>query len=176
MKTPKELTVLIDRREKRPLLFPPGFWWVQPGNGTHYIRIQTKIKTLPTGDYVLDKYESISALERKGSWSEIHTNVNTKDMRRFNRCLDRLIESVLYPWILLDFPIVQGKRVSGIDRTQEWNAHDKLTRMCMQKNIPIFWWPCKTQNIRIETGTAVVRRLWTITYEYLTREGAKCQS
>lgn len=49
---PRQLTFLIDKREKYPLSFPKFLRW-KLGSKTHLIKVVTEIALLPTADYAV---------------------------------------------------------------------------------------------------------------------------
>lgn len=92
----KELPTLIrDTREKKG----KGFVW----------RASSTVKTMVTrkldyGDYSVEGYESIVAIERKGSPSELLSNILTKDSARFKREL-MVLSGFPYAYIICEFTI-----------------------------------------------------------------------
>ncbi len=104
----RDLILLIDEREKRPLPIPPFLrvWdpsssWENPS--ATRIRILTATTRLKTGDYVLQGHESSCIIERKGHLNELHTNLLTATgRRRFTAELERLRSSCAHPILLLE--------------------------------------------------------------------------
>ena len=86
-------TVVRDTREK----VDHGWFWEASATYSG-----TVVSKLDEGDYSIQGYEQLVAIERKGSVSEWATNV-IQD--RFERELERL-RSIKYVWILLEFNIV----------------------------------------------------------------------
>lgn len=79
-------TIIIDTREQIPWEF-----------GFH----NTAKRKLDTGDYSIEGLESIIAIERKKSVSEIATNLSES---RFKNVLDRLSQ-IKHPYIVFEFDI-----------------------------------------------------------------------
>ncbi len=104
MTPPKKLTVLVDSREQFPLLFPATVLYF-PSRGLrpyHLIHIKTKVNRMETGDYALEGYKSTCIIERKGSQSELATNMCSKDYMRSHRAFVRLILETDHPYIVLE--------------------------------------------------------------------------
>ena len=80
-------TILIDTREKLPLLFPKTI-----ALGDRLVDLKTRRVRLSTGDYQLDSTrEEGVVVERKRNLEELASNF-TRDWPRFRRALDRLAE------------------------------------------------------------------------------------
>lgn len=99
---PRQITVLVDNRERIPLLFPKNLVWhpTRGGKG-HLVKVVEKSTKILTGDYCLGGYKSGAVIERKGSLRELHQNLLTKDYRRFLSAIERLAECQ-FPYLLLD--------------------------------------------------------------------------
>jgi hypothetical protein len=97
---PQKVTVLIDSREKQPLLFPSWIeWHGDLTSGTHQIQILTKIVTLDAGDYTLEGYEDICIIETKRSLRELCNNVGT-EWPRACKALYKLSKACDYPYVV----------------------------------------------------------------------------
>lgn len=98
---PSKITVLIDSRERHPLLFPK---WITvfPDRSCDvvHIEVETEMVTMPAGDYTLKGYDSVCIGETKRSLRELYNNVCTKDWDREVRALKRLSESCKYPLLI----------------------------------------------------------------------------
>lgn len=79
-----DVTILIDTREQTPWSFA---------------NYSTAKQKLDTGDYTIEGFEDLLALERKKTVGEIANNITEK---RFPDVLDRLA-SFKYPFMLLEF-------------------------------------------------------------------------
>ena len=80
-------TILVDEREKRPLVFhshlpvwDPSSLPCSPSMRT--LALTTASKTLDTGDYVLQGHEAGTVIERKNSLSELANNLTRPEPRR----------------------------------------------------------------------------------------------
>jgi hypothetical protein len=98
---PDTVTVLIDSREKRPLLFPS---WIDLREDrtlkVHQIQVKTKRIAMPAGDYTLEGYDYLCVFETKRTLRELHNNVCTNDWERETRALKRLAEACKYPYLV----------------------------------------------------------------------------
>lgn len=104
----REFVLLVDEREKRPLPIPefitmwdPSTSWERPS--THRVRIHKVSAHLKTADYALSGYENKCLVERKGSLTELHSNLLTSTgRRRFVAELKRLRSETEHPLLLLE--------------------------------------------------------------------------
>lgn len=103
---PRTLTVRVDYREKLRyrIRFPTNVrWWF---NGAScLVAVKVAIAQLDTGDYaVYDRKERcVACIEKKGSMSELRTNLLTADHRRLVAEWRRL-QLIPYRGVLLTFP------------------------------------------------------------------------
>jgi len=79
-------TIIVDTREQQPWEF-----------GYH----ETAKKKLDTGDYSMEGFEEILAIERKKSVSELATNLSES---RFKNVLERLSQ-IRHPYMVFEFDI-----------------------------------------------------------------------
>ena len=98
---PNKITVLIDSRERHPLLFPK---WItvhpdRSGEEVH-IEVSTEMVVMPAGDYAIKGYDAVCIAETKRSLRELYNNICTKDLGREVRALHRLSESCKYPLLI----------------------------------------------------------------------------
>lgn len=98
---PPKLTIDIDTREKNPLRFPASVC-VLDGSDWRTLPVSTHRVTLSFGDYRLSEYPHLLVAERKGSVSELASNLLTDDYARTRRSLERLALGCHYPFILLE--------------------------------------------------------------------------
>ena len=101
---PRKLTLEIDNREKKPLIFPKNiFVPATPGGRKRRpIEISPISIRLPTGDYRLKDYPDLCIIERKAGQDELITNLTTKDYKRFYNMLKRLSKEAQYPVLLVE--------------------------------------------------------------------------
>ena len=98
------MTVLVDSRERFPLLFPASVLWypTRAARPFYIIQILTKVVEMETGDYALKGYEDTCLIERKGAMTELMTNLCSKDYKRSHAALKRLAEATKHPYLMLE--------------------------------------------------------------------------
>lgn len=117
-------TIIIDTREQIPWEF-----------GYH----DTANRKLDTGDYSIEGFENILAVERKRSVSELATNLSEK---RLNNVLSRL-KKIKHPYMVFEFSL------------------DEVYQFPVGSDIPKKMW----DKLKI-TGNYIVKRLLEIQLEY----------
>ena len=114
MRPPKRLTVQVDSREKIPFLFPATTSWGE-GKNARLVPVHVEVCTLDAGDYRLAEYPTSCVIERKGTASELWTNLFSKDSERQARAFARLSEAADHAYLFLHAPphdlIVESTRV-----------------------------------------------------------------
>lgn len=155
-------TILIDEREKRPLLFPSNLVvWNQstrPEDARPYtVKIQTKSARLLTGDYVLESAPTRGCVERKASLRELEGNLTTADGRR--RFTDELVrlQSFSRPTLILE-----GNPLSDDGKLLKKHpacVRDIFIRDLMQHGIPWFLASTTTETQRRNLGAWVASYL-----------------
>lgn len=166
-----ELVVLVDKAEKRPLPFPPEYFWTF-GRGARMTRRTFKVKTesmhLPYGDYLLKGFETVAGVERKGSVSELAMNHLTKDRGRYERALGKLIKGVRYPYLLLEMPAGSFMTDPYVADTNE--VMNNVAMTTAWKGLRVMAWHVgNTTAARMNVGLQVVRWLWAHAWESLLR-------
>lgn len=104
MISPKSVTVVVDSREKYPLLFPETLVWHPDravGSGSR-VRVRVDVRKLDHGDYLLAKWPGVAIVERKASLEELCQNLLTDDFARFTHALDRLRAGCRFPYVLVE--------------------------------------------------------------------------
>ena len=98
------MTVLIDSREKMPVLFPATilYYPTRAARPFHLIHIDQKVVEMRTGDYALKGYEDTCLIERKGAMTEISVNLCSKDYARSHAALKRLAGETRHPYLMLE--------------------------------------------------------------------------
>jgi len=100
--TTHEFTILVDTREQKPLTFPATF---QVAPATTCV-LKTKKQKLDFGDYALEGFETLAAVERKGSIQELLKNfTDPDDGKRQGRALSRLVNGTRFPIFLVETPL-----------------------------------------------------------------------
>lgn len=101
--TPRTVTVQVDTREQRPLLFPRLIGWVQPNaRGRDIIKVKTEIIKLDAGDYRLKHSKTTCIIERKASLRELQKNFTGKDRPRQLAALDKLADAAQHFVVLVE--------------------------------------------------------------------------
>ena len=155
---PKQITVLIDTREKIPLLFPKTIPWHLSTRDSRYINVKTERKCLKTADYYLKNHSATCMIERKGSIAELHQNT-TVDRGRCRRALDRLAQATAHPYVLLDGTAATFLRPSPHVAVPQ-RALQFFLEDCVSREIAILWLGGgSTRPARIKVGTALLQIL-----------------
>lgn len=157
MKIPTSVTVLVDSREKFPLLFPQTVKYYQDRGHYHLIRVEVETRTLHAGDYALAGYDDEVLFERKGSMQELLNNLFTVDRRRCTAAFLKLVEGCEVPYLLLDFPLGDMFKPTPyvVDPPRVLDALLDLSRSF---GLRLLWaGNCKTASRRRELGELVLR-------------------
>lgn len=167
---PKTLTILVDSREKNPLLFPKTMMWSDHRGNQRLFDIIVERRTLITGDYQVGEDEACYALgspeaclaEKKGSLKELYDNTSTNDAPRFRRCLNRLAKAT-YAYLLLDFPTSQLDDDLYVKHPYE--VLGKLFRAMRHRHIDLIWIPATSPAARRRLGGILLHRMWNDLWE-----------
>jgi len=160
---PKQVTMLIDSREKLPLLFPGVLHYhADYSSNTHgLVHVKTTTRKLKTGDYYLQGHRSACILERKASPEEIHANLVRSGRRKFLLALDRLQAATNHPYLLLDASPAQMLKHSPWVEDPTW-ALNQLYRECTLRNIPILWvGNAQARSTRMAMGSVLLQIMLT---------------
>lgn len=106
-KTNNTLTVLVDLREKRPLLFPSLLTWHSPGRWPlkftrRTFEVVAKPQRLDAGDYAILGYESTCLVERKAGLEELINNFLSVDRVRFDKAVLKLVAATEHPILFIE--------------------------------------------------------------------------
>jgi hypothetical protein len=135
---PNQITVLIDSRERQPLLFPSWIEW--HGDRTleaRQIQVLAKVVTLPAGDYTLEGYEGICIIETKRSLRELFNNVCT-EWPRAAKALHRLSKACKYPYVVWEMSCSDLMRKSKHVQDPPL-AIDRWLQACTRLNLRLMW-------------------------------------
>lgn len=158
-KSPKRITVLVDSREQHPLVFPGNFeWW--DGTRTQRLRVETERRKLDYADYLIEGHEGICGVERKGSVRELAQNLSNKDISRFRAALQRLVDSVEYPCLLLDMPVAASFRKDPyVDCPMR--TISRIFKLAQESSMDVLWIPT-AQSVQgaARTGELVLHWMW----------------
>lgn len=165
------LTVVVDKREKRPLIFPATMPWTF-GVGHHKITREFKIdvvhENLDSGDYALRGYEHVARIERKGAATELLQNLFTKDRPRFERSLKRLCDSCTVPILLLDMHPRQFMSDPHVRDPHE--VRNELYRLCAWRGLRLHWlYVGNDVASRKHLGLCMVDLLWSHAWHHLVK-------
>jgi len=164
----REITILVDDREKKPLAFPSTLVMLNPNQVPERkaqvtIKIETEKARLTTADYLIKGADTVGGIERKGSISEIAQNcLTTASRSRFIDCLKRLKDNFKYPILLFEGEIhkVQSARIHiPGPKFNPGIAVDALMRLTLEYEVPIYLMPCTTIAQRRATGEWAARLL-----------------
>lgn len=168
---PKTLTILVDDREKDVTPFPKTFIWNDAYGKGHLIKLKTKKKRLSAGDFQVEGYEHIVALERKKNSKELWQNLCTKDRGRFNEALQRMVGEVQVPLLFVQVSL------SELTRPTEYCPDpilmvDRLICTCIREGVLVYFAPSPTSTTTAtQAGEFIARLLWNTV---ATKKGITC--
>lgn len=160
----RDYTLIIDSREKKPLIFPANIRVLSPSSPPHQaktnlVRVHTKKEKLETGDYLLRGYDTVTMIERKGSLREVATNcLNRNDRKRFIKCLVRMKDACSEPILLLEGTPLETLRKSR-HVPEPGAAVDALMRLLTEYEINLLLLPTSSSAQRRATGEWAARLL-----------------
>lgn len=98
-----KVTVLIDSREQRPLIFPATIqWYPDRGGKGQTVVVRSRRCHLAIGDYCLEGHVGVCRIERKGSLDELANNLLSKDYARALRAFEQLGRFSSNPYLLIE--------------------------------------------------------------------------
>lgn len=157
---PAEITVLIDSREKIPMLFPDTVFIAHPELTYKKIPIQVKVERtkLEFGDYTLKGYENICTVERKASALEIHKNLNeSHDRIRQAKAFRKLTSSCEFPYILVEASPGELMKTDARIKNPELVAHRLGLALAKYRLHALFIpWRSRSTTIRRKVGTLMI--------------------
>jgi ERCC4-type nuclease len=155
----RSLTILVDSREQKPLLFPKTLRI----RGRAYA-IEVKKQKLEEGDYALEGC-SAAVIERKGSIRELFQNLVTEDKRRMKKALDRLCKATPNPVLLLEGGV--GDLMKDREVPDCGAVLQLLMDECAERDIRLmFVGNCKYPTKRRQVGEMVIRLLAAYSRKY----------
>ena len=160
----RDYTLIIDTREKQPLIFPANLRVLSGASSPHLartnlVRLHSKKEKLDTGDYLLRGYETVTMNERKGSLREVATNcLNKNDRKRFIACLERMKDACSEPILLLEGTPLETLRKSK-HVPEPGAAVDALMRLLTEYEINLLLLPTSSSAQRLATGEWAARLL-----------------
>ena len=162
--------VLRDSNEGHRIPFPPTMRWAQPHGKWNAPSVlltigqkNTNLGRMETscGDYALQGYVHVSAIERKGKMSELWSNWKTGKLEYQLTNLKRLVK---YPYLLLDIPLYELYGTGGNSGFREQDPTpvvlDRVMLICNKIGVPIIG-PVTAKGVRTRMilGEYLVRLL-----------------
>ena len=175
-RTPDKVTVLIDDREKFPILFPGYVRWFSDPHSPHLIHVLTEKRRLVVGDYLLHECPDGCVVERKGSAVELAGNLVTSDRRRAVAAFRRLCSRCRRPVLVCDFSISDLQRELRPGGLMPGLVISELMRLLSDLDIGLVMpGPCKGPNVRRDLGALLVHMMLAEMLEpHDEKEGKRC--
>lgn len=167
---PKNVTVIVDTREKCPLIFPTNIELALCPDRIINVPVSIVRQTMSAGDYSIYidgiSHETTVLVERKGSALELANNLLPgSDSARQSRSFHRLSSSCTHPILLLEFPFTDLLRPSSNLPHQSVRSHvlHRLTVNCIQYHLTLLWVhkPTTVQSRRT-LGTFLIHVMYAI--------------
>lgn len=170
---PRTLTVLVDTREQRPLLFPSSFLYhpSRRAGGAVRVLLTWERHTLNAGDYMLKGYGGIVRVERKGSLEELAKNLLSKDFTRSSAAFRKLAHSCAHPIVLLEeSPVVLMRPTPYVENPAL--VMDTWHRLMAERSVHWIWCGrCKSTNSRRLLGLQIVRLMFAYVIAHQAAQG-----
>lgn len=154
-----EVILIVDTREHNPLLFPKIIRVAGQGR-----ILTTRREALACGDYALSAARTGAVIERKGSASELITNMldpldNARQLRSFDK-----LAACAYPILLLEQTpsalLTYNTHDPALKGGDPALAFDRLLEAVMSRGIHLLLvGSCNTPDRRIRVGELVARIL-----------------
>ena len=156
---PASVTVEIDTREQRPLLFPKTIRIEHPelANSVIPIGVATRSIVLDAGDYRLKEFPNCCIVERKASPEEIWINLHDpKDSVRQARAFRRLA-ACQYPVLLVEASPSEMFRQNAVVKYPDLGVH-RLAVVAAKYGLQMIWmpWRHRTPDTRRQLGEFLV--------------------
>jgi len=169
----REYTILIDKREKKPLVFPAALEILDPRalpteQKAITVRLKTRAETLKTADYALADSpcncyalsERSVIVETKRSIDEIAANCLSLSKRRnFVAQLTRMSESWRRPHLIVEGGLPTLSTTYPSSKVNPALALDALQRLCLEYGVTLIPIPGSTPAARRRTADYVARLL-----------------
>lgn len=169
-RVPRIITVLVDTREQKPLLFPTTLkYYADVSAGSRRVlQVKTLKKTLDSGDYALALDETGARMQRRlggPDESKIETKRGLDELRqnafearaRVQASLQRLVDSCHYPYLVLEGSISQMLTPTKHSPFPGW-VMDEFLRMISATPIRlILTGSCRTNAARRRVGEFCLR-------------------
>ena len=148
-------TVVVDTREQMPYAFADIK--TDACNGYQPLEVRTTVRCLPAGDYSLEGFENLVAVERK-SLNDLYCTLS-QGRERFGRKLKRLAEYAFAAVVIeADWPTILG---SPPERSRLHPRTIIRSVMAWQQRYPrIHWWPVPGRVFAERVTFQILRRFW----------------
>lgn len=170
LRPPKSITIQVDNQEKDEIPLPTQLEWSDDRGNALILEVKHERLHLPTADFRIKEYPSITGIERKGSLQELRNNIFSRDSARFGRCIKRLATTFKIPILMVELPGTrEGCAPTSLFGTQTpakvWDAvYRKVYRLGLY--LVVVHAP-RTVTGREIVGYHIARLLWNMTWEYL---------
>lgn len=162
----RDFTILIDKREKTPLLFPDHVTILSPHALPHLrksllIRLHWEEAHLKTADYGPKGFLRRILVERKKHFTELARNCLTREGRRkFTDECQRLRDECDHPYLLVEGTVPHLLRTyAPISDESPWLAVDAYLRLCLEYGIGTIYLPSTSRPQRLQVGEYVAHLL-----------------
>lgn len=159
MKLPRVLTVVVDSREQRPLLFPSTVALYSGRSRTPTVHeVRTEAAALREGDYILADFPDVGGVERKADLRELVGCLVAGN--RLEQQLRRMHRTYASPCLMLELGV--GAMLGAHKQPPKAAAgltYDRLCRLLIEMPTPILWATSSTPSAKKRGGEAVVRFL-----------------
>ena len=159
------VTVLIDKREKRPLIFPSSLrWYPVRGGVSKNVIVKTKVEVMESGDYCLCGSERACLIERKASIGELSNNLFSDDFTRASSAFARFAAASDNPYLLLECTASELQRVTRWTKQPD-RVMDALTALMARLKLRLLLCgACKTAKQKRVVGELVLRLMLAHSY------------
>lgn len=160
----RSVTILVDSREKRPLLFPSTVrWWPDRSSEGRLVQVKKRVRALDAGDYALEGHDE-AGIERKLKLDELHTNLFTKDRKRAGLAFGRFAATFRVPYLLIEgTPAELWRPTAQVQRPAR--VFDEVVRLAARMNLRLwFAGGCKGAGPRRKLGEQVLHLLIAHTF------------
>ena len=142
----KPLTVVVDSREKKALVFPKSVMVYDSLCGRpRRLLVSTVREKMEAGDYMLRGYEDVVRVERKGSYREVEGNMLTRDIERQVRAFKKLEGASVFKGLFLE--------TRGTDE-----AMSLMLQLVKQFGVDVLWMPTgRSAGVKMEAGAMVLQ-------------------
>ncbi len=131
------MKVIIDSREKHPLIFPDLLVWNPPGKRKRTFKIETEVLRIDEGDYFIAGYDHTVCVERKADIRELTGNFSRRDWSRFRRAFERFCRGTRFPILFIEeLPSTWWTNDTSLEIGQ---TMDKLFHLLIAYDVQLLW-------------------------------------